>query len=225
MGQVEVKIWNGDMHHGVVTSTSPLLVKPKGWTESHRFDCVMAVGRVAAPAVVNVAPINVVVGPGIFDPSSQLGVTEPLGFFDPLGLSTSVDEKAFRHYRAAELKHGRLAMLAAVGCVGQHYMAIPFFEDVPRGLGAFTEFPASPLGLALVALASGYVEMFVWTEDASRLPGDFGNPWCPISDMEVSDDLRNKEINNGRLGMISILGIIAAELATGKDGIEQIFGS
>jgi hypothetical protein len=33
--------------------------------------------------------------------------------------------------------------------------------------------------------------------------------------------MRNKELNNGRMAMFSILGIILAELVTGKDGIQQ----
>merc|ERR1719183_424429 len=90
------------------------------------------------------------VNTGPFDPSKQLGVTDPLGFFDPLGITAMVDEAGFRHLRAAELKHGRLCMLAAVGCVGQHFIAIPGFEEVPRGLGAFGCEPASPYGLAFV---------------------------------------------------------------------------
>merc|ERR1712060_404279 len=160
---------------------------------------------------------------GPFRPCDQLGVTEPLGFFDPLGLSIMVDEEGFRHFRAAEIKHGRVAMLAAVGCVVQHFCAIPGFEDVPRGLGAFDEFPGN-LGIFAVILASGFVEMTLWKEDKLKLLGDYGNPWNPFL-VEVTDDLRNKEINNGRMAMISMLGIIIAEMATGKDGMEQIFGN
>lgn len=210
---------NGDWHEGVVTSAAPLLVRPNGWTESRVFDKVVSVGSslIGMPSAPMMPPR---VGP--FDPSQQLGVTEPLGFFDPLGLSQTADEETFRHFRAAELKHGRVAMLAAVGCVGQHHIAMPGFEAVPRGLGAFGEFPAN-FGILLVVLASGYVELNLWKDDKNKLPGDFGNPWCPFA-VDVTDDLRNKEINNGRLAMISILGIICAELSSGRDGVEQIFG-
>lgn len=161
---------------------------------------------------------------GPFDPAMQLGVTEPLGFFDPLGIASMVDEGGFRHLRGAEIKHGRIAMLATVGCIAQHYIAIPGFDDVPRGLGALACEPASPYGLAFVALVSGYVEMFVWKQDDNKLPGDFGNPWTPIEDFPVDDDLRNKEINNGRFAMFAILGIIAAEFAQGYDAVEQLVG-
>lgn len=204
---------SGNWEEGIVTSAAPLLVRTPGSAESQRYSKVVAAGSSWSSAMPPSAKP--------FNPAEQLGVTQPLGFFDPLGLS-NVDEEVFRHFRAAEIKHGRVAMLAAVGCVGQHYMAIPGFEDVPRGLGAFDEFPGN-FGFLLVVLASGFVELNLWKEDKMKLPGDYGNPWNPFL-LEVTDDLRNKEINNGRMAMISMLGIIVAEMVTGRDGIEQIFG-
>lgn len=43
------------------------------------------------------------------------GVTGPLGFFDPLNFCEGASEGKVRFYREVELKHGRVAMLAAVG--------------------------------------------------------------------------------------------------------------
>lgn len=37
------------------------------------------------------------------------------GFFDPLGLAAALDEPTLKKYRESELKHGRIAMLAALG--------------------------------------------------------------------------------------------------------------
>ena len=45
-------------------------------------------------------------------------VTAPLGFFDPLGLSSKLDAVEISKYREAEIKHGRVAMLASVGILG-----------------------------------------------------------------------------------------------------------
>ena len=36
-----------------------------------------------------------------------------------------------------------------------------------------------------------------------------------------NDEMRMNELNNGRMAMISVLGIFAAEMATGKDAIQQ----
>merc|ERR1719437_380495 len=60
----------------------------------------------------------------------------PLGYFDPLGFTKTGDEEGFRKMREAELKHGRVAMMASVGLVGQHFIKFPFFEKTPAGLGA-----------------------------------------------------------------------------------------
>ena len=43
------------------------------------------------------------------------GVTGPLGFFDPIGFSSDASEGKVKFYREVELKHGRVAMLAAIG--------------------------------------------------------------------------------------------------------------
>ena len=45
-------------------------------------------------------------------------VTAPFGFFDPLGLSSKLDAVEISRYRECEIKHGRVAMLAAVGILG-----------------------------------------------------------------------------------------------------------
>lgn len=44
------------------------------------------------------------------DFSDRAGALPPIGYWDPLGLASS--EEKFDQYRAAELKHGRVSMLA-----------------------------------------------------------------------------------------------------------------
>merc|ERR1712108_130265 len=51
-----------------------------------------------------------------------------------------------------------------------------------------------------------------------REPGNYGDPFGVRM---YDDEMRNKEINNGRFAMICVLGIFAAELATGKDAISN----
>ena len=41
----------------------------------------------------------------------------PVGFWDPLGLSKDGDAKVFRRRRESEIKHGRIAMIAAMGFI------------------------------------------------------------------------------------------------------------
>lgn len=50
-----------------------------------------------------------------FNLRTLAGVTPPLGFWDPAGFSEGQSEGKLRFYREVEIKHGRVAMLAAVG--------------------------------------------------------------------------------------------------------------
>eukprot|EP00640_Fibrocapsa_japonica_P007816 CAMPEP_0113938490 /NCGR_PEP_ID=MMETSP1339-20121228/4921_1 /TAXON_ID=94617 /ORGANISM="Fibrocapsa japonica" /LENGTH=150 /DNA_ID=CAMNT_0000941633 /DNA_START=1 /DNA_END=449 /DNA_ORIENTATION=+ /assembly_acc=CAM_ASM_000762 len=43
------------------------------------------------------------------------GVLPPVGFFDPLGFATDKSPSDLAKFREAELKHGRVAMIAALG--------------------------------------------------------------------------------------------------------------
>eukprot|EP00931_Biecheleriopsis_adriatica_P070869 TRINITY_DN446_c0_g1_i1.p1 TRINITY_DN446_c0_g1~~TRINITY_DN446_c0_g1_i1.p1 ORF type:complete len:294 (+),score=94.72 TRINITY_DN446_c0_g1_i1:101-883(+) len=176
--------------------------------------------RAAATAEVEAPPP--------FDPAKQVGVTAPLGFFDPLGFSKVGDEEGFRKLRAAERKHGRVAMMAAVGAVFQHYIQFPTFQSGPKGLAVLTTTPGMVGSAVLVGLC-GVLELFFWTEKPDEEPGDFGNPFSLERDLKTGGPVyigagpRDRELNNGRMAMISIAGIMAAELATGKDAIEQFF--
>lgn len=158
--------------------------------------------------------------PPPFDPAAQVGAVAPLGYFDPLGFCPPGDEGKFRGLRAAELKHGRVAMLAAVGAVAQHYIRFPFFglPSSPSGLKATYLIPSAWFFTMLV-FVSAIVELLIWTQDPRREVGDFGDP---LGLKMYDEDMRNRELNNGRFAMFAAIGIIAGELATGKDAVEQL---
>jgi len=164
-----------------------------------------------------------------FDPAYEMGVTEPLGYFDPLGFCKKGDYAGFHNLRCAEIKHGRVAMLAAVGTVFAHYVKFPGFEKSPAGLRALVD-PAIVVGFFLLFPLAGFIEIIYWKDDINKEPGNFGDPanWASVlgdKDIGFFRDPRfgmlNKEINNGRAAMISMAGILLAELATGKDGVQQ----
>jgi hypothetical protein len=161
------------------------------------------------------------------------GESAPLGFFDPLGLSKGKDAATMKKWREAELKHGRVAMLAAVGMTIQEQFH-PFFGlgDVDVG-GAFQHFQeveaVAPRFAALLVFVIGFIEgnqiLTAWqpSEDVKPgevaglrpdyLTGDFGlDPLGVTKDPEAFKEMRTKELNNGRLAMIAVLGIWAEEL-------------
>ena len=41
---------------------------------------------------------------------NSLVLQEPIGFWDPLGLSADKDEATFKRRRAVEIKHGRIVL-------------------------------------------------------------------------------------------------------------------
>merc|ERR1719482_870101 len=45
----------------------------------------------------------------------KVGALAPLGYWDPLGISTNVPAGRLLFYREVELKHGRICMLASLG--------------------------------------------------------------------------------------------------------------
>ena len=47
----------------------------------------------------------------------MVGDCAPLGFFDPFGFSKGASKETMNKYREAELKHGRVAMLACFGMI------------------------------------------------------------------------------------------------------------
>ena len=46
---------------------------------------------------------------------SELGVQDPVGFWDPPGFTADGDLSSFKRRRRVELKHGRISMLAIMG--------------------------------------------------------------------------------------------------------------
>ena len=182
--------------------------------------------------------------------------------FDPAGFATSVPK--LRIYREAELKHGRLAMLAALGWPVAEQFNGPLAKSfglastlTDAGLdpsvlngglekisplywagvfvfGAATELYATKMKSragfksTLAALgAEGLTGMDIDGDgqvgepkmlavDTSYLPGDLG--FDPLGLYKGTEkhkmDLQLKEVNNGRLAMVAILGYAVQEAAT-----------
>merc|ERR1719326_2116424 len=109
----------------------------------------------------------------------ELGVTEPLGVYDPLGW-LETEPEAFERRRAVERKHGRVAMAAVVGTI-VHNNHIVFdgylspsanlkFSDVPTGIAGFFSIPTA--GIAQILAFFALVEL-AWMP-ASKYDGDYG---------------------------------------------------
>ncbi len=170
------------------------------------------------------------------NPTGITGDLPPTGFFDPLGLAVGKDVATLKQYREAELKHGRVCMLAAVGLLTQELLKNPLGIDGPaiRHLDLIDEkFPEfGEVFLLLCAFIEGWSITNKWEprsqtknlKRAARLrddvePGDFG--WDPLdwypSDPAEQQIIKTKELQNGRLAMLGVAGIVAQELLDGKE--------
>jgi hypothetical protein len=155
-------------------------------------------------------------------PDREVGAMAPLGYWDPCGLSTNISDEEFRKFRQAELKHGRIAMLANVGLLIQA-MGVRFdgFKSVPAGIEACTTNPGAG-GFGVLVLAAGFFEL-KFLSDEGKEPGNFGDPLRinAAGNGEYSGQWRNMELSNGRLAMIGVIGAITAEYVSGLDAMAQ----
>jgi len=165
----------------------------------------------------------------------KAGQVAPLGFFDPLGLSAKVGEDKILFYREAELKHGRVCMVATLGILAQEkfhtffpnidvpaakLLDINYNEGSLQGLwaGAFFVLGAHEIVFDIMGANGAVPKSPSYNPEPGVLPGDLG--WDPLNikpkTPEKLIEMQNKELNNGRLAMFAALGIIAQEMVTDK---------
>jgi len=144
--------------------------------------------------------------------------------WDPLRLSelykVSGNNPDVAWLREAELKHGRMAMLAITGVMVQSSgLHLPGnaevdFSGAKDWASAPTTLPPAAWGqvLAFIGLAEGQTSAGLydlWNGDTSkREPGNLGWGSKMLStDKAAADKMRLKELKNGRLAMIAIMGV------------------
>ena len=163
----------------------------------------------------------------------DIGVTPPLGVWDPLGL---ISKRDMRRYEIMEIKHGRAAMLGFIhtvlieaGARWPGYISPSSglkFKDVPAGLLASLEAvpTAGWLQIMLVTCmaetGAGNVQefstqggLFGSPQTVDKAPGDIGGDvWYRYDDPEAKAFKLNAERNNGRAAMLGITGCLIHEL-------------
>jgi len=143
--------------------------------------------------------------------------------FDPLNIT---DTYPVYLLREAELKHGRIAMLATVGWIAVDLGArFPGekFQTVSDALSAHdimvkNGYMEVMAGMVLVAEVYGYLIAYDgWMGTIDREAGDYfvGKKFLP-SDPAKAEEMQLKELENGRLAMLAISGIVTGALITGK---------
>jgi light-harvesting complex I chlorophyll a/b binding protein 4 len=154
-----------------------------------------------------------------------VGITAPVGFFDPLGFSKGKSDAVMMKYRESELKHGRVAMAACLGWYVTAAGVHPAFNSELSSdpLEASQQLPF--VGWLQFILGCGAVEWLAEKikERPGYTPGDLLGAayWVDDSD-EGWLDYQNKEMNNGRLAMVAIAGIFTQDYLYGDYG-DMIF--
>lgn len=156
---------------------------------------------------------------GAFD--NEIGAASPeLGCWDPLGLVADGNQERFDRLRYVELKHGRVAQLAAWGYATTWSGArFPGCEDFPAGHESMLKM--DPINLLPVLFTAGLLET-AWKQKEGSFPGDFSASAFPVGfgpfaqNEEQMRDLRTKELNNGRAAQMGILGMLVHEQLDGK---------
>merc|ERR1712061_176954 len=156
---------------------------------------------------------------------SELGVQEPVGFWDPVGFTADGNVEDFARRRQTELKHGRVSMLATMGYITPEitgkipgYLSVSAglkFEDVPNGLAAISKVPAA--GWSQIFAWCAYAEITNGYEDyRSGTPGDYG--WKVLTSDDPAEKTKklSAEIANGRLAMVAIIGMFFQDGLTGS---------
>jgi len=180
---------------------------------------------------------DVVVKAAALNPEDMAGITEPLGFWDPAGLSKKAQSSNrlfydLAGYRRAELKHGRVCMQASLGIIVADLFH-PIFDA--WGDGEFVSATASHFTPTAKAnfwpafwLMTAFHEVTTTLSDYDTKDEMFaiGPFWDPLGlkpeDPDELRELENKELNNGRLAMFAAAGAIVQELISGKPVLPPI---
>ena len=215
----------GDTDCFMMMLPSDSILSTQAMAASKLILALIATGASAFVAPSTAAAPSTVLGA---DLTSMPGIGKETGDkpWDPYGFATKASTDTLGWYRAAEIKHGRVAMLAFTGFVVQSMGGgmIPFGAAGARAPLSAKPFEAlgqlGGAGLIQIVLTIGFIELYSETIKPHYTKG--GTPgYLPIiapSGLAGDVDLRaaNKELKNGRLAMIGMMGFFAAAAIPGS---------
>lgn len=210
-----------------VASLAAGLLALRGAVRKHR------VARSANPVQTADVPPAPMVRPAFQEPACQKSAEAAVGQtdagFDPLnfaGLGAVLGRGASIRAvgREAELKHGRLAMLATFGILSSPKLQIDLAEslNLPASEAVELELLPSLVDVELAGTPAFFLPAIVmitgWMEsiprqrglraDRGQTPGDFGLVTLGLQTPGSAKWLHNAEVKNGRLAMVAIAAFV-----------------
>ena len=166
------------------------------------------------------------------------GALPPVGVFDPFDLAGELTDSSLRWYRAAELKHGRVCMLAFTGwwvteAFNFHlkgFISVEekvSFDDIANVdwfADSWAKVPAS--GQAQILTVIGLLEWYTECNGVHYTKGGAMPNYPPFNNakqlmaLEMKPEKlvaqQTKELNNGRLAMIGVASLFAQHYIPGS---------
>jgi hypothetical protein len=153
---------------------------------------------------------------------NEAGVLSPVGFFDPAKLSSGISQERFDSFRLAELKHGRVCMMAVLG-----YVATETYH-FPGDLYPGTPFASIPTGYAAIAAVPllGWLQI-IWTVGIIETTGNLGTYDIGFLDLTPEEYFKRQtqELQHGRLAMLAFLELARHDtqtLAGNDNGLDHL---
>jgi hypothetical protein len=141
-----------------------------------------------------------------------------------MGLVADGNEDTFNRLRSAEIKHGRISMLAVVGyLVTANGIRFPGAEEMPDGLKAFPALLETKDGnMVLAQMVAFFVVAEIvnreaeWLDVKAEFIGDHRNGALDFGwdkyDEKTKLKKRQTELNQGRAAMMGIWGLVIHEV-------------
>lgn len=184
------------------------------------LSCLLASAAAFAPSSLNSRTTTTSLAASEFE--NEAGVLQPTGFWDPAKLSSGISQEKFDQYRLAELKHGRVCMMAVLGYVATETYHFP--GDIAPGI-PFESIPTGYAAIAMVPLL-GWLQM-IWTVGIIETTGQLGNFDIGYLNLEPEEYFKRQtqELQHGRLAMLAFVELLRHDtqtLAGNTDGLDNL---
>jgi len=198
-----------------------------------------AVAEMPEPAQAEVAKTEKRVEEKVLELAKTMpGIVAPTGFFDPWGFSSRCSLGTLLFTREAELKHGRIGMIASLGLIVGEKVSPLLGAPSKAATAMLGETPLGQFWPAVFLIVSipevlrkeysySKVKKFKWWEinqdekvemPAGVIPGDYGFDPLGLAPKDPAKflEIQNKELANGRLAMLATAGIVVQEWLTNQ---------